>query len=105
MLPERTLCARQRHSVGKTVEPRYLLAKNTVVREEDFGLLFYTMSGPRLFFLGSKTLLGTDFFQGRYTLSEWIIQKGATSHLREEQRASLQEALDSLCAKGVLVEC
>ena len=88
-----------------TMEPRYLLAKNAVVREENFGLLFYTMAGPRLFFLGSGRLLGTEFFRGRLTLSQWITQEGAAQYLREEQITSLHEVLDSLRVKGVLIEC
>jgi putative mycofactocin binding protein MftB len=87
------------------MEPRYLLAKNTVVREEDFGLLFYTMAGPRLFFLGSGKLLGTGFFDGRLTLSQWIAQESTAPGLQEEQITRLQEVLDSLRARGVLIEC
>jgi putative mycofactocin binding protein MftB len=91
--------------VGKTVEPRYLLAKNTVVREEDFGLLFYTMAGPRLFFLGSGKLLGTGFFDGNHTLGQWIAQEDTAPDLPQEQITKLQEGLASLRASGVLVEC
>lgn len=75
------------------------------MREEDFGLLFYTMAGPRLFFLGSGKLLGTGFFDGKLTLSQWIAQEGAAQDLREEQTTRLQEVLDSLRARGVLIEC
>ncbi|MDY7036296.1 MAG: mycofactocin biosynthesis chaperone MftB, partial [Thermodesulfobacteriota bacterium] len=46
-------------------EPKYILAPGTQVREEDFGLLFYTMTGPRLYFLSSGTLLADSFFQGK----------------------------------------
>jgi hypothetical protein len=49
--------------------------------------------------------LGTEFFRGRLTLSQWITQEGAAQYLREEQITSLQEVLDSLRAKGVLIEC
>ena len=43
-------------------EKKYKLAPGTQVREEDFGLLFYTMSGPRLYFLNSGDLIQADFF-------------------------------------------
>ena len=44
-------------------ERRYKLAPGTQVREEDFGLLFYTMRGPRLFFLKCGRLLEPGFFE------------------------------------------
>lgn len=75
------------------------------MREEDFGLLFYTMAGPRLFFLGSGKLLGTGFFNGNYTVGQWIAQEGTSPDLPREQITRLKEGLASLRAKGVLVEC
>ena len=46
-------------------EYRVKLAPGSQVREEDFGLLFYTQQGPALYFVSSGDLLGEDFFQGR----------------------------------------
>jgi putative mycofactocin binding protein MftB len=87
------------------MEPRYLLAKGVAVREEDFGLLFYRMTGPRLFFLGSGRLLGTEFFRGTHTLGQWIQQEGKKKCVGKAQIASLRKVLDSLRAKGVIIEC
>ena len=50
---------------------RYRLAPGTQVREEDFGLLFYTKKGPRLFFLKCGRLLELDFFKGEASLAQW----------------------------------
>jgi len=87
------------------MEPRYLLAKDAAVREEDFGLLFYTMAGPRLFFLSSGDLLGSEFFRGTHTLGQWIQQEGKKKCIGKTQITSLRKVLDSLRAKGVLIEC
>jgi putative mycofactocin binding protein MftB len=62
----------QGESMEPTEDPRYILSSGTQVREEDFGLLFYTMSGPRLYFLSSGPLLDTSFFRGEITLDLWI---------------------------------
>jgi putative mycofactocin binding protein MftB len=97
--------SRQRQGLRMTMEPRYLLGKDTAVREEDFGLLFYTMDGPRLFFLSSGDLLGSEFFRGKHTLCQWIQQEGKKKCVGKEKIASLQKMLDSLRAKGVLIEC
>ena len=48
------------------------LSQYTEVRKEDFGLLFYTMTGPRLYFLSSGESLDPDFFEGRITLDQWV---------------------------------
>lgn len=41
----------------------YRLAAGTQVREEDFGLFFYTMKRPRLYFLSSGPLPDGIFFR------------------------------------------
>ena len=86
------------------IDKRYILAPGTQVREEDFGLLFYTMDGPRLFFLSSRELLGKSFFGGDQTLDQWMkTHKGklcvSVSRIRE-----LSITLDQLREKGVIIE-
>ena len=84
---------------------RYTLAKGTQVREEDFGLLFYQMNGPRLHFVASGNLLTEDFFRGKMTLEAWM---GAREGLPEDNSQAVKafaEALQQLTQKGVIVEC
>lgn len=83
---------------------KYKLAPGTQVREEDFGLLFYTMSGPRLYFLGSGVLLGTDFFCGEQTLEQWLEDHGQGEHIDKTVR-SLERGLSGMIEKGVILEC
>ena len=53
-----------------------MLCAGTQVREEDFGLLFYTMQGPRLYFLSCRQLLGPSFFESELTLDQWARLRG-----------------------------
>lgn len=84
---------------------RYLLAPGTQVREEDFGLLFYTMSGPRLFFLPSGPWLSPKFFEGQEFLERWLEQQNCTETLDANHRSQLAVALVQLQSKGVIREC
>ena len=87
------------------VASRYKLAPGTQVRQENFGLLFYTMAGPRLYFLSSGELLDSPFFQGRLTLDQWM-QKTTKQHSVSVARAlELKKTLDQLREKGVILEC
>jgi putative mycofactocin binding protein MftB len=82
-------------------EKRYKLSSGTQVREEDFGLLFYTMQGPRLYFLTCGCLLEGAFFEGKMTLRQCLKDRG----LSKEQSVSLERSLAQLKEKGVLLEC
>ena len=82
---------------------RYRLAPGTQVREEDFGLLFYIMAGPRLYFLASGDLLEERFFGGEWTLAEWLAAGLKGRPLSQSRVASLKAGLDRLCEKGVIV--
>ncbi|MBN2233375.1 MAG: mycofactocin biosynthesis chaperone MftB [Deltaproteobacteria bacterium] len=84
---------------------RYLLAPGTQVREEDFGLLFYTMKGPRLYFIASGDLLDGSFFQGRHTLPEWARQKAGADPSSARRMEKVTGALCTLREKGVIREC
>ncbi len=84
---------------------KYTLAFGTQVREEDSGLLFYTMTGPRLFFLSSGDLLDDHFFQGEFTLEQWSRRPANQEPIPESQLSGLKESLNHLNEKGVIVEC
>jgi putative mycofactocin binding protein MftB len=82
---------------------KYKLTPGTQVREENFGLLFYTFEGPRLSFLPSGPLLSCEFFQGRISLSHWFENAGEYLKVSANQRRSLENALTDLCYKGVII--
>jgi putative mycofactocin binding protein MftB len=83
---------------------RFSLAPGTQVREEDFGLLFYTMEGPRLYFLSCGPLLDASFFGGELTLDQWIRLKGE-EHAFEGRIEKIRQVLEQLRNKGVIAEC
>jgi len=87
-----------------TETPRYVLASGTQVREEDFGLLFYTMKGPRLYFLSSGQVLDSSFFQGELTLDQWVRLKDEEPP-SEGGKEGIKKVLEQLRGKGVIVEC
>ena len=83
---------------------KYKLAPGTQVREEDFGLLFYTMDGPRLYFVNSGELIRTDFFSAGVPLEQWIRQRAGEDAVTTETVSELRKSLDRLSAKGVILE-
>jgi putative mycofactocin binding protein MftB len=82
---------------------KYKLAPGTQVRKEDFGLLFYTYTGPRLFFLPSGDWLGCDFFLGQKTLHQWLIEGGFDKQEATQKAQSIDNALERLAGKGVII--
>jgi putative mycofactocin binding protein MftB len=86
-------------------ETRYKLAPGSQVREEHFGLLFYTMAGPRLYFLSCGGLLDRDFFKGDLTLETWIRQHTNENAVAKTLIQSLKSSLNQLQEKGVIIEC
>lgn len=84
---------------------RYFLSPGTQVREEDFGLLFYTVAGPRLYFLSSGKILSSQFFESECTLNQWIKQKSGQELVPDEEIALIKKALGQLREKGVIIEC
>ncbi|MGD9160102.1 MAG: mycofactocin biosynthesis chaperone MftB [Desulfobacteraceae bacterium] len=83
---------------------KYKLARGSQVREEDFGLLFYRMNGPRLYFISSGDLISPVFFEGDMTIEEWI-DKNNKHYIGEAKVSELKKMLDQLSEKGVIVEC
>jgi putative mycofactocin binding protein MftB len=86
-------------------DKKYILAPGTQVREEAFGLLFYTMAGPRLYFMSSGNLINSDFFQGALTLDQWIGQRFGQNSVAKAQISELRTSLNRLKEKGVILEC
>jgi putative mycofactocin binding protein MftB len=86
-------------------ETRYKLASGSQVREENFGLLFYTMVGPRLYFLSCGGLLHRDFFNGELTLEKWIRKSTSLDSVPKTVIRSLKNSLNQLQEKGVIIEC
>ena len=86
-------------------ETRYKLAPGSQVREEHFGLLFYTMAGPRLYFLSCGGLLGRDFFNGDLTLETWIRKHTNGNAVSKTVIQSLKNSLNQLQERGVIIEC
>ena len=87
------------------VEAKYKLAPGAQVREEDFGLLFYNMHGPRLYFLASGDVLQEDFFQGHTSLETWIDKSHPLSKGTATRILGLKNSLKKLADKGVIIEC
>ena len=88
-----------------TNKTKYKLTAGTQVREETFGLLFYTMAGPHLYFLSSGDLLNSDFFQGTLTFDQWIEQHVDQNAVTEARMSELRTTLSRLKEKGVIFEC
>jgi putative mycofactocin binding protein MftB len=86
-------------------EPKYKLAHGAQVREEDFGLLFYSMHGPRLYFLASGDLLQENFFQGHVSLESWVDKSHPMSKDIAVRILPLKRSLKTLADKGVIIEC
>jgi putative mycofactocin binding protein MftB len=86
-------------------DKRYTLALGTQVREEDFGLLFYTMAGPRLYFLYSGHALDSRFFKGKFTLEQWMEKQTDRRPVQKKHMLGLERGLNQLKEKGVLIEC
>ncbi len=82
----------------------YILAPGTQVREEEFGLLFYSMPGPRLHFTALGNMLDSRFFVGQKTLEQWLAEKDPQGTISQEQRLSLAHVLKQLTDKGVIIE-
>ena len=84
---------------------RYTLAAHTQVREEDFGLLFYTMTGPRLYFVSSSNALEPDFFEGKVSLDQWLSRCKVQNSDSKARLLEIQKSLNELKDKGVILEC
>ena len=85
--------------MGTTENIKFKLASGSKVREEDFGLLFYSMHGPRLFFINCGKVISPEFFMGEHSLKQWIEKHEKNTFSSTE---SLTNCLLSLAEKGVI---
>lgn len=81
---------------------KYRLSGGARVRQEKFGLLFYTMEGPRLFFLRVGLLVAPEFFDSNMSLPEWIRANNHLARFNETMVRKVENCLDRLIDKGVL---
>jgi putative mycofactocin binding protein MftB len=87
-----------------TMNHTYILAPGTQVREEEFGLLFYSMLGPRLHFISLGNMLDSRFFIGKLTIEQWLAERDPGNTITDEQRSGLTKVLSQLRDKGVIIE-
>lgn len=87
-----------------SLDKKYVLSYGSRVREEDFGLLFYTMAGPRLYFLFSGSLMDASFFQGKVTLKQYLGMRSMNTSEDSTRLRELIQGLERLRQKGVIVE-
>jgi putative mycofactocin binding protein MftB len=90
--------------MNQTESSRYVLASGTQVREEDFGLLFYTMKGPRLYFLSSGASLDVAFFRGEHTLEKCLRTENEAESISQDRLEKIKKVLSRLVEKGVIIE-
>ena len=88
----------------KTFRYRHKLAETTQVREEEFGLLFYSMSGPKLFILNCGNLIGCDYFHSEMNLDQWIQQQGGFTTYAKDRIFELKNSIKQLVSKGIIIE-
>lgn len=69
-------------------EKVYNLAKGVQVRNEKFGLLFYNYRGPRLYFVPTRNMIASTFFDGQMPVGELI------TAIKAEQRWPRQWVAD-----------
>ena len=96
-------CFSGRRTMNRSDHQRYVLASGTQVRNEDFGLLFYTMKGPRLYFLSSGGLMDPSFFEGKLTLDQWMGMKRGGAAPGGPVKGIIK-VLKLLTDKGVIIE-
>ena len=87
------------------IEKKYRLASGTQVRQENFGLLFYTMKGPRLYFLPTGSHIGPSLFSGEISLQQAMAQKNRFDCDSNQGILKIAKSLEKLIDKGVILEC
>ena len=84
----------------------YLLSGGVQVREEKFGLLFYNYRGPRLYFIPTKDLIKTQFFDGKQSVGK-LIESICAKHEawpRKMVQKWVNQNLDMLEGKNLIYE-
>jgi putative mycofactocin binding protein MftB len=84
-------------------EKQFVLSDGVQVRREVFGLLFYNYRGPRLYFVPTRGLIDSSFFNGRQTVDDLVAgiheRHGWPASWIEERIVAL---LNQLEAKGLV---
>jgi putative mycofactocin binding protein MftB len=84
-------------------EKIYGLKKGVQVRDETFGLLFYDYRGPRLYFVPSRDLIRSSFFDSKHPVGDLIASIKTRHHWPEKWIAeSVQSVLNKLESKGLI---
>ena len=96
-------CSALKTPMGVPSRMGYTLADGVQVREEKFGLLFYNYRGPRLYFLPTKDLIASDFFDGHKSASE-LIESICSQNMwpRVRVRDRIKQVLIMLEKKGLI---
>lgn len=89
---------RRRGSKRTAARVRWRLAPGCQVRRERFGLLFYSLAGPRLLFAESGDLLPAELLRSGSDLEEALRGRSAA------ERAGVARLMTRLVAAGVLHE-
>jgi putative mycofactocin binding protein MftB len=79
-------------------EPAFVLRSTSQVREELFGLLFYSSLGPKLLFAETGAALSCDFFRSD------AVQKKVLAGLPDDQKTIVLTFLRQLVKKGFAYE-
>jgi|GEM_PF-484194 len=96
-------CPSLKEPMGLQSHMVYKLAEGVRVREENFGLLFYNYRGPRLYFVPSKKLIDSDFFNGQQSASELIESIcSRDGRPRALVRERIMQILEMLEIKGLI---
>jgi putative mycofactocin binding protein MftB len=97
------VCSTHKAPVGVPSHMGYKLADGVQVREEKFGLLFYNYRGPRLYFLPTKDLIASDFFDGHKSANE-LIESICSQNMwpRVRVRDRIKQVLIMLEKKGLI---
>ncbi len=81
----------------------YRLAEGVQVRNEVFGLLFYDVRGPRLYFVPSKNMITDEFFEGNQRVGDLLDRLCAEMPWpREWVHNQLGQILEKLERKGLI---
>nr|WP_321398104.1 mycofactocin biosynthesis chaperone MftB [uncultured Desulfobacter sp.] len=75
-----------------------MLRSTSQVREEQFGLLFYSSLGPKLLFAETGTALSCEFFSSN------AVQKQVMGSLSDDQKTIVLNFLRQLVKKGFAYE-
>ncbi len=81
----------------------YRLAEGVQVRNEVFGLLFYDVRGPRLYFVPSQDLIADAFFEGQQRVGDLLERLCAkVPRPRKWIHAHVGQVLEKLESKGLI---